>query len=186
MPGDPVAALAPWAGFHGKVPTRGDFVRSGLPRAFLAPWDAWIGATMAEVRDRLGESWDAAWDGAPPCRFLLSAGLCGPHRVAGAWLPSRDRVGRAYPFTVAAMQDGAGRTRPFLAHAEEVALAALVDGLDPAALVARLALSWPDDADPPTPPEQGSLWRQDGDWVVCAGLLDADGFAGLLLGRNWS
>lgn len=185
MPGDPVAALAPWTGFHGKLPARGDFVRAGLPREFLAPWDAWISAMMAEAQGRLGEAWDAAWDGAPPCRFLLAAELCGPHRVVGVWLPSRDRVGRAYPLTLV-MQDAAGRTGPFMERAERAGLAALADGLDPAALALCLAPPWPDAADPPSPPGHDSLWRQGRGWVACAGLPDTGMFAALLLGRDAS
>lgn len=181
-----------WLGFWGKLPSRGDFVRWGLPRDFLAPWDAWLGAAVAHARRRLGEAWDAVWDAASPRRFLLAPGVCGPCRVAGVWLPSRDRVRRSYPLTLAAgigtPRDGVG---PFLRRAEEAGRAAVRDGLDPAGLAARLLA--PDsfegpgeagepDEEPPSWPARGSVWRRGGAWVACAGLPWGGAFASLLLG----
>ena len=38
------------AGFYGKLPARGDFVRAGLPRDFIDPWDAWLQSVIAGSR----------------------------------------------------------------------------------------------------------------------------------------
>ena len=68
----------PLTGLFGKVPAHGDFVRRGLPTSFVGPWDSWLQEGMATARDRLGDRWAAAWDGAPPstigdaCAIALS------------------------------------------------------------------------------------------------------------------
>lgn len=189
MSGHPIAAGRPWLGFWGKLPSRGDFVRWGLPREFLAPWDAWLSAMVAEARQQLGETWGLVWDAAAPCRFLLAPGLCGACRVAGVWVPSRDRVGRTFPLTFAteAWGDPAHGTASFFGHAEAVGQAMLQEGLDPAALMARLSAPCspgvPAEPGPPWP-AQGSLWRQGGAWLACTGMPDVGVFTSALLGRR--
>ena len=37
-------------GFYGKMPSRGDFVRRGLPDSFVDPWDAWLQDMMAHTQ----------------------------------------------------------------------------------------------------------------------------------------
>jgi type VI secretion system protein ImpM len=93
----------PLTGLFGKVPAHGDFVRRGLPTSFVGPWDAWLQAGMATARERLGDRWATLWDSAPPWRFALPAGACGPDAVAGVLLPSEDMVGRRFPITLAAL-----------------------------------------------------------------------------------
>lgn len=90
-------------GVYGKLPSYGDFVRRELPTGFVNPWDDWLQAGVAAARDALGPAFDACWDSAPPWRFRLSAGACGPQPVAGVLLTSRDAVGRRFPLTVAAV-----------------------------------------------------------------------------------
>jgi type VI secretion system protein ImpM len=96
------------AGFYGKLPARGDFVRAGLPRTFVEPWDAWLGAVLAGSRALMGESWLGAWLEAPVWRFSLARGTSGPDAALGLMLPSVDRVGRYFPLTFAAVFDGGG------------------------------------------------------------------------------
>lgn len=176
-------------GFWGKIPARGDFVRWGLPREFLEPWDEWLGGVVVGARELLGGAWEAAWDAAAPCRFLLAPGLCGPWQVAGVWVPSWDRVGREYPLTFAMEVRGnaAFEAPPFFGHVEAAGTAALHDGLDPAALTARMLepcrSQGPINESPPGP-AQGSVWRPDGAWAAYAGLPDTEGFASLLDGRS--
>lgn len=93
----------PLTGLFGKVPAHGDFVRRGLPTSFVAPWDAWLQQGMEAARDRLGPRWADVWDSAPPWRFALPAGACGPDAVVGVMLPSQDMVGRRFPITLAAL-----------------------------------------------------------------------------------
>ncbi len=73
-------------------------------RASSAPWDAWLQDGMATARERLGDrAGRTLWDGAPPWRFALPAGACGPDAVVGVLLPSEDMVGRRFPITLAAL-----------------------------------------------------------------------------------
>ncbi len=117
----------PMTGLFGKVPAHGDFVRRGLPTSFVGPWDAWLQDGMAAARDRLGARWAEVWDRAPPWRFALPAGACGPDAVAGVLLPSEDMVGRRFPITLAAL----------LATGEDVPAPAWFAALEAAAQAGR-------------------------------------------------
>jgi len=88
-------------GFFGKIPSRGDFVRAGLPRSFISPWDEWLQAMLPASREALGETWQDAWMEAPIWRFLIQPGICGPDAVLGVFMPSVDRAGRYFPLTLA-------------------------------------------------------------------------------------
>ncbi len=132
------------AGFYGKLPARGDFVRAGLPRDFVDPWDAWSQRMMAGSREALGEAWTEAWLQAPIWRFALPPGLCGSGAALGLWLPSVDSVGRFFPLTLAAIaphpwpalvQAGKG----FLSQAEAAGLDAVQADLTPESLGQRVA-----------------------------------------------
>lgn len=154
----------PLTGLFGKVPAHGDFVRRGLPTSFVGPWDTWLQDGMATARDRLGARWAQAWDGAPPWRFALPAGACGPDAVAGVMLPSEDMVGRRFPITLAALLPP-GQSLPapaWFAALEAAALAGRAGQADADALAAAIPLPgtepaaaapmpWPlaEPADPP-------------------------------------
>jgi type VI secretion system protein ImpM len=89
------------AGFHGKLPVRGDFLTANLPRSFLDPWDEWLQAGVAASREQLGERWLSVYLESPIWRFVLSPGVCGPWPWAGVLMPSVDKVGRYFPLTIA-------------------------------------------------------------------------------------
>ncbi len=132
------------AGFFGKLPSRGDFIRSGLPSSFVTPWDAWMSGMIAGSRDRLGEGWQPAWMEAPIWFFALAPGLCGPDGVMGLWMPSVDRAGRLYPLTIASVAGHASVAAmtatgaAFLAEAARAGLDALEHEWQPDALAARV------------------------------------------------
>lgn len=90
------------AGYYGKIPGHGDFIQHRLPRAFVQPWDEWLQAGMAASRDRLGEDWLDIYLTSPAWRFAFPAGACCDTAFAGVMIPSVDRVGRYFPFTLAA------------------------------------------------------------------------------------
>lgn len=160
-------------GFCGKLPARGDFVASALPRRFVEPWHDWMQRMLAGSRRLFGEDWLAAWLEAPIWRFALSPGLCGPDAAVGLWMPSVDRVGRYFALTFAAVMPGgdprtllcqAGR---FLAVAETAGLDAVASDLAPDQLAARLATAGsgePGDCgtDPQLCPPGGALWWSEG------------------------
>jgi type VI secretion system protein ImpM len=85
--------------FFGKVPSRGDFIRSHHAPALIQAIDRWISrgleAMSADTR------WTIVYDRAQPLRFAqlgsnTSAGM------AGHLIPSRDASGRRYPLLTAA------------------------------------------------------------------------------------
>jgi type VI secretion system protein ImpM len=160
------------AGFHGKLPVRGDFVRAGLPTSFVGAWDDWMSRVLAGSQHFLGEAWRAAWFEAPIWRFALAGGICGPGAVVGVFLPSVDRAGRMYPLTMAAVVEGpeihalAQAAGGFLAAAELAGLDALEHDIEPEILAERVraALAAPDAATGPAPPTDGgtTLWWTEG------------------------
>lgn len=99
---DAAAAGAPVPGFFGKVRTHGDFVARRLPMAFVTPWDACLQDGMRYARQHFGEHWLAIYLNAPVWCFALAAHVCGPGAWAGVLMPGVDRVGRHFPFTIAA------------------------------------------------------------------------------------
>ncbi len=130
-------------GFFGKLPARGDFVRSGLPRGFVDPWDAWLRHVLPASRGIMGEAWEPAWLEAPVWRFALPPGVCGPEPVVGVWMASVDRAGRYFPLMLACVGADCADDSVFLSAAEAAGRAAIADDWAPEALLARLAC-WED------------------------------------------
>ncbi|MEM1431497.1 MAG: type VI secretion system-associated protein TagF [Pseudomonadota bacterium] len=88
-------------GVFGKIPTLGDFLRAGLPSAFVTAWDEWLQRSVSQAKEAYGQGWTAAYMSAPIWRFSLPPGIAGARPVSGVLLPSVDRVGRQYPLTFA-------------------------------------------------------------------------------------
>ncbi|GMV47334.1 MAG: hypothetical protein AMXMBFR66_27320 [Pseudomonadota bacterium] len=93
------------AGWHGKLPSLGDFASRRLEPAFIEVWDGWLAQGMLALREADAAGWLAAYLASPSWRFwLLPAVLPGPagrQGWAGVLMPSVDRVGRYYPLTLA-------------------------------------------------------------------------------------
>lgn len=91
------------AGWHGKLPTVGDFATRRLPPEFVAEWDAWLSDGLAELQR--SPQWPDAYLTSPSWRFVLMPGVLpgalGCSAWAGVLMPSVDRVGRYYPLTLA-------------------------------------------------------------------------------------
>jgi len=90
------------AGWHGKLPTLGDFATRRLDANFVEVWDGWLAAGLQTLRSR--HNWLAAYLASPTWRFLLMPGALpgelGRLAWAGVLMPSVDRVGRYYPLTL--------------------------------------------------------------------------------------
>ena len=119
-------------GFFGKLPAVGDFVSRRLPRSFLDPWDDWLQAAMTSSREQLGESWLDDYLTSPIWRFALSAEVAGSHPCGGILMPSVDKAGRYFPFTLATflpmntnLFEIAGIAHAWFEEAETVALSIL-------------------------------------------------------------
>ncbi|KAA5612722.1 type VI secretion system-associated protein TagF [Rhodovastum atsumiense] len=164
------------AGFFGKLPARGDFVRGGLSRKTVAAWDGWVQSVLPAARAAIGpEGWDAIWRAAPCWRLALPAALAGGTPFSGVWLPSTDAVGRAFPL-LAGAEAGAPEDA-FLAAIEASCRAAIEGCEEPAALAARLAaLAVP----PPAEAAPGRWWRGGDAAFTPAAMPDAALFLRML------
>jgi type VI secretion system protein ImpM len=101
-----VAKYASSAGWFGKLPSQGDFLTRRLPSSFVEPWDAWLSAGLADWQAREPARWLEDFLQAPSQLFLLTTGVLRPDVAApatfcGVLMPSVDRVGRYFPFTLA-------------------------------------------------------------------------------------
>lgn len=146
----PKQTLSPIAGsripgFYGKIPSLGDFVTRRLPRSFIAPWETWLQEVITNSRDQLGEIWLERYLTSPLWRFALSPGICGEQAWAGILMPSVDRVGRYYPFTLAGrLEPGCNlfrfleRADTWYARLEALALSCLEDDFRMEALEQQL------------------------------------------------
>lgn len=87
-------------GVFGKLPAHGDFVQRNLSPVFIAGWDEWMQHYIAGSREQIGEEWLDIYLTSPIWRFAFSQGVIDEHCWAGIMMPSVDRVGRYYPFSV--------------------------------------------------------------------------------------
>ncbi|HEY4264847.1 MAG TPA: type VI secretion system-associated protein TagF [Micropepsaceae bacterium] len=136
------------AGCFGKIPQRGDFVSSNLPRQFIDAWDEFLREFLFASRAAIGDLWLESYLHGPIWRFIFEPAHLVPSAAAGILMPSVDRVGRYFPFTVAVMTPSVpqgGTDDPWFKRAEEFALETLDDAFDPQTLSQRLeALGGPE------------------------------------------
>lgn len=194
MPRSPETGLR--RGFHGKMPSRGDFVTVGLKRAFTTRWDEWVAEVFVESRSALESDWLPAWLEAPIWRFALAEGLCGPDAALGLWMPSVDSVGRYYPLLLAVTCDDNDQLSGeacWLQTAERAGWSAVQEMLSPEELARRLANAEPEgsaefDLEEVRMASGCSLWWTDGAPRVrparyrIRGLPSAATFAAMLVG----
>jgi type VI secretion system protein ImpM len=95
--------LTPRAGLFGKHPAFGDFIGRGVAPALQAALEAWLGPTLAQVAAQRGDDFAMLFDRAPPLAFWIGARVLAESEgraLRGVLVPSRDRVGRRYPFAL--------------------------------------------------------------------------------------
>lgn len=116
-------------GLYGKLPSRGDFLQRRVPGGFVSAWDAWLQDAVVSSREALGERWLEFYLISPVWRFFCAGGVCGSAPLVGLMVPSVDRVGRYFPFTVVAelpLESTPGiairHTESLLASAEQLVL----------------------------------------------------------------
>jgi len=125
-------------GWHGKLPSLGDFASRRLDASFIEPWDSWLAAGLLALREAQPEGWLDGYLGSPSWRFLLMPGAmpgaAGAQAWAGVLMPSVDRVGRYFPLTlVQPLHGGPGSTQEmaglwqWLARLDELARDALFE-----------------------------------------------------------
>ena len=130
--------LATAPGWHGKLPSLGDFASRRLDASFIEPWDDWLAAGLLALRQARPEAWLPAYLGSPSWRFLLQPGVlpgaAGAQAWAGVLMPSVDKVGRYFPLSlVLALGEGPASTQQmqslwhWLGRVDELARDALYD-----------------------------------------------------------
>ncbi len=164
-------------GWFGKMPSLGDFASRRLPPVFVEGWDAWLQREMVRSRAALGGGWLDAFLVAPVRRFWLAPGLLGASAWVGVWMPSVDRVGRHFPFTVASPIDPAVDGRAVAAadppwfDASETVARGVLDPLCEVADLEQALLEMPPWASANGPSSRGAL--PPGSLWWCAGAGDA-------------
>jgi type VI secretion system protein ImpM len=89
-------------GCFGKLPIHGDFIRHNVGPE-VDRLDEWLQGGIVSSRTAMGATWDAAFDGKPPQRFIYQA--AGGRVVAGVIAASIDKPGRRYPFLIFTILD---------------------------------------------------------------------------------
>ncbi len=124
-------------GFYGKLPAYGDFIQKRLPQDFINSWHEWLQTGMLACRERDPEGWLSFYLNCPAWCFVLGAGICGEQAVAGVTIPSVDRVGRYFNFTLASILPVdtdpavfAGARHKWFANLENLALSVLEQEMD--------------------------------------------------------
>lgn len=87
-------------GLFGKLPAHGDFIHRNLPSTFINVWDEWLQHFISGSREQMGQEWLDIYLTSPIWRFVLSEGVVDQHAWAGILIPSVDKVGRYFPFSV--------------------------------------------------------------------------------------
>ena len=133
-------------GAFGKMPSLGDFFHLNTPTGFVRVWDDWLQGAMMAAEQAGGAAWVGQYMSAPIWRFALSPGLAGAGKIMGVLMPSVDRVGRRFPLALMAPVDRDGPVAldhlaedETYAKLEDLALAALDDGMDRDRLQGALA-----------------------------------------------
>jgi type VI secretion system protein ImpM len=92
-------------GWYGKLPTLGDFASRRLDDTFMEAWDAWLALGLTQLQGDGASDWPKGYLESPSWRFILMPGAlkgaAGKTAWAGVLMPSVDRVGRYFPFTIA-------------------------------------------------------------------------------------
>ena len=124
-------------GYFGKVPPAGDFVSRNLDSVVKDGFDRWLGQSLDKSRAQLKENWLSSFLTAPVWRFLLDRQLGGGKLVAGIMMPSVDKVGRYFPFSLLIELESMSVDSAFLtacdqllAQFEDLLLSALAEDFD--------------------------------------------------------
>jgi type VI secretion system protein ImpM len=88
--------------YFGKLPSRGDFVRSAGNQSLIVNLDKWQSQMMERLA--LDPRWKLIYDAAPAMHFAL-VGTASTVGLAGHWMASQDASGRRFPFIAACAFD---------------------------------------------------------------------------------
>jgi type VI secretion system protein ImpM len=161
-------------GFHGKVPSRGDFISRRVPVGLVGPLDEWLSRFTLAVRGAAGRDWPEAWLTAPLWHFALGPGLAPEPGAAGVMVGSVDQVGRMFPFMIVGAAEGMPG-EAWTGAVEALILGALEDGFEPDALDDALVRLGAPERGPAMVAGQ-SVWRTSGSDRVAPMVRPFDGW----------
>lgn len=107
----------------GKLPTQGDFVRSGSHPDLIAQLDRWVSSAMETMSAQA--HWKDVYDRCQPWDFAF-VGTDGGPAIAGHLRPSHDAAGRRFPLLAAALSSHPAVT---LSHSPPLCFTELWPGL---------------------------------------------------------
>jgi type VI secretion system protein ImpM len=84
--------------YFGKLPSRGDFIRSARDGNLTQTLDRWISGSLEQLAT--APDWKQQFDAVPPVEFVV-AGSRSRTILTGRMVSSRDSSGRRYPFLIA-------------------------------------------------------------------------------------
>jgi type VI secretion system protein ImpM len=87
-------------GYIGKIPSKGDFIKEGVPSEFASQFHDWQQAVLAVSREQLSDSWVELFLNAPIWHFTLDKNFTGDATYIGTLIPSVDAAGRYFHFSV--------------------------------------------------------------------------------------
>ena len=123
------------AGYYGKLPLRGDFIQRNVEAEFIKLWDTWLQNVITNSREILGEQWLNYYLVSPIWRFYLP--MQNDIAYCGVMLPSVDKVGRYFPYTIMTAVDKSIPAQTYIVNnenwfneAEQLALHALDESID--------------------------------------------------------
>lgn len=203
-----IGANVPRTGWYGKLPTLGDFASRRLAPELIEAWDDWLADGLAAWRAQDGDGWLGDYLDGPSWRFVLPPGLlpAQPTALAGVLMPSVDRVGRYFPFSLLRplparpAAEGQVLSQPLLSwlhRLDDLAIDAMQDDWEVAELERELEKL---DAEPPAcdgqpvlpllEPGQACWWREDElgrpqPWIT-RGLPTGAALIALLRGAPWA
>ena len=181
-------------GWHGKLPSLGDFASRRLDSSFIDPWDAWLSSGLLALSESQPDAWLQDYLASPSWCFLIMPGAlpgtAGVQAWAGVLMPSVDRVGRYFPFTLAlALGVGPASTAQmpvlwaWLARLDELARDALYDDWTVDRLELELARLPGHGMAAMPPPQVGTVA---GFELACGSGLDAATHIGIQAQRAWA
>jgi len=90
---------SPQAGYFGKLPRFGDFIRQNAGGPEFTALEQWLQEGLLAAKNRLASDWDGVYQQAPTYRFLFYPENA-EHLLAGVLQKSQDKSERKYPFLV--------------------------------------------------------------------------------------
>lgn len=92
-------------GYFGKLPSYGDFIQRNVSPAIIKNLDNWFLQSIENSRAQLGSDWKQSYFNSPIWRFVISKDIVCDKVLTGFMMPSVDKAGRSYPFSVVCALD---------------------------------------------------------------------------------